>query len=268
MKKFIKKKTLGIKRRAGGHMIRAAKSPIPSSACAVACPMTEENAKTVLLENPIMTTPPNPLLVLTEEGQTSAFHDKSACSAWWAKFGHRFKSAYDLSEAMAPGFELEDENVACTVELAGLLLGRVHKAVIAGLLRRRMQETGMSARDWIYIELLEDAVCYLMTPPEQHRLASLPDEVVVFRLQGTGRPRIPSGLSWTTNRTAARNFAGILVNKYQDAILLRTTVSKEDITALFDRSDEVIINADLIKVEKVEIVERIFYQKDRGCVDC
>lgn len=43
---------------------------------------------------------------------------------------------------------------------------------------------------------------------------------------------------------------------------------KEDITAFFDRSDEVIINADLIKVEKVEIVERIFYQKDRGCVDC
>ncbi|NPT62338.1 hypothetical protein [Paraburkholderia elongata] len=176
MTKFMKKKTLGIKRRAGGHMIQAAKSPIPSSACAVACPMTEENAKTVPLGNSIMTTPPNPLLVLTEEGQTSAFHHKSACSAWWAKFGPRLKSEYDLPEAMALGFELEDENAACTVELAGLLLGRVHKAVIAGLLRRRMQETGMNARDWIYIELLEDAVRYLMTPPERHRLASLPDE--------------------------------------------------------------------------------------------
>ncbi|GAB3628306.1 hypothetical protein PTE30175_01862 [Pandoraea terrae] len=217
-----------------------------------------------------MTILPNPFLSLTEEGLTNAFHNEAACKAWWAKFSARLYPARDTSEAVALGFELEDENVSSTVDLADLLFGNgIDKRVIAGLLKRRMLASGINADDWILIELLGDAVNSLMTPRERRRLDSLPDDVVVFRLQGTGRPKIPSGLSWSIDREIARNMAKDVVNEWQDAILLKTTVCKGDITAFFDMRDEeeIIIKPALIKAENVEVVEQILYQTEQSRAD-
>lgn len=84
---------------------------------------------------------------------------------------------------------------------------------------------------------------YLMTPEERSYLASLPDQVTVYR--GVAKGRNPDGLSWTDSYDTAKWFAN---RWHSNGEIRQGVVLKKDILAYFNGRDE---NELVIPTEKI-----------------
>lgn len=98
----------------------------------------------------------------------------------------------------------------------------------------------------IFLEADKDI---LMDEEDKEFYDNLEDTLTIYR--GVQEKEYKAGLSWTTNPEIAKYFA----TRYKEhGYILETTISKKDIIAAFDSSeDEVIV--DYLKIKDVNIQE-------------